>query len=206
MRKTDGRLYILIATRIYYSYESRVLSTFPSFPFQDASFPSYSTLSLFRDIHFVPPCNDSDIFATDGRSWIYTQVYTLYVYISHGVQATLLRADVFVWSSFHWLRKKRGRVVKVQSVKRRVMIFRFNIFFLIFFLLFFLPLIVTLTSSRKIHITRVNLLFEIIYSLIEEFSEKKRAIMEYIENNIWNRKKLLKKKFIRGIFWPIIFF
>lgn len=81
------------------------------------------------------------------------------------------------------------------------MIFRFNIFFLIFFLLFFLPLIVTLTSSRKIHITRVNLLFEIIYSLIEEFSEKKkRVIMEYIENNIWNRKKLLKKKFIRGIF------
>lgn len=139
MRKTDGRLYILIATRIYYSYESRVLSTFPSFPFQDASFPSYSTLSLFRDIHFVPPCNDSDIFATDGRSWIYTQVYTLYVYISHGVQATLLRADVFVWSSFHWLRKKRGRVVKVQSVKRRVMnldliySFLFSFFFFLFF-------------------------------------------------------------------------
>lgn len=60
--------------------------------------------------------------------------------------------------------------------------------FLFSFFFFFLPLIITLTSSRKIHITRVNLLFEIIYSLIEEFSEKKRAIMEYIENNIWNRK------------------
>lgn len=91
--------------------------------------------------------------------------------------------------------------MKVQSVKRRVMNLDLIYSFLFSFFFFFLPLIITLTSSRKIHITRVNLLFEIIYSLIEEFSEKKkRVIMEYIENNIWNRKKLLKKKFIRGIF------
>lgn len=133
---------IHINSYTYITHTKRALDI--SLPFQDASFPSYSPL-LFRDIHFVSllPCNDFDIFATDGRRE-YTCKYTLFTYISHGVQATLLRADVFVWSSFHWLRKKRGRVVKVQSVKRRVM----NLD-LIYSFLFFLFLIITFTSSRN---------------------------------------------------------
>lgn len=138
MRKTDGRLYILIATRILLIYRESSRH-FPPFP--RCIFSILLSLLYFA-IHILFPfslCNDFDIFATDGRRE-YTCEYTLYTYISRGVQATLLRADVFVWPSFHWLRKKRGRVVKVQSVKRRVMnldliyILRYFLFFLFFFI------------------------------------------------------------------------
>lgn len=123
-----------------YTYITHIPGELSTFPSLSKMHLFHLTLpSLFRDTYFVPllPVQRFRYFRDGWPSWIYMRVYT---YISRGVQATLLRADVFVWPSFHWLRKKRGRVVKVQSVKRRVMnldliyILRYFLFFLFFFI------------------------------------------------------------------------
>lgn len=121
---------IHINSYTYITHTKRALDI--SLPFQDASFPSYSP-PLFRDIHFVSllPCNDSDIFATDGRRE-YTCKYMLYLYFTWCTgDASSCRCFRLVVVPLVTEEKREGR----ESTKRETTSyeFRFNIFFLIFF-------------------------------------------------------------------------
>lgn len=170
MRKTDGRLYILIATRIYYSYS-------PHFPLSLSKMHLFHlTLpSLYFAIYILFPRATIPIFSRRMAGREYTRKCTRYTCIFHMVYRRRFFAQMFSFGrrSIGYGRKEGGSW-KYKAWNDELWYLDLIYSFLFSFFFFFLPLIITLTSSRKIHITRVNLLFEIIYSLIEEFSEKKK--------------------------------